>query len=193
MQTKTIFTVPILRPILRFLSVWGLRLSGWKLVGGPPPELNKMVIIAAPHTSNWDFPLMLACVFKMRLAGNWMGKDSLFPPVFGPVMRWLGGISIDRSKANNMVDQMVEQFAMRDKLCLIMTPEGTRGQVREWKSGFYRIALAAGVPIVFAADDSVSKTVKCDRVFWPTGDYEKDIIEIRSYFAGCVGIKADRT
>ena len=168
------------------------KILGWKVINELPDE-KKYVLIAAPHTSNWDFPLGLLAKFSLKLKLKYLGKGALFDSPFGWFFRALGGIPVYRKQKLNMVDQMVEQFAMRDKLCLIMTPEGTRGQVREWKSGFYRIALAAGVPIVFAADDSVSKTVKCDRVFWPTGDYEKDIIEIRSYFAGCVGIKADRT
>ena len=119
---------------------------GWRVEGEPPPR--KCVIIAAPHTSNWDFPFMLATAYVIGFRISWMGKHTLFWGPFGPLMRALGGIPVDRRAPQNLVQQVAERFARSDELILAIPPEGTRKKVEHWKSGFYQIACVARVPVV---------------------------------------------
>ena len=166
----------------RAIALWLYGLAGWK-VEGTAPEQDKMVIIAAPHTSNWDLPFMLGVAYKFRIRINWMGKDSLFKPPFGWLMKALGGIPIDRSKANNVVTQMVDIYDKADQLAVAIPPEGTRSKVRVWKTGFYNIAHGAGVPIAFGFLDYDRKVGGIGGVFTTTGDYDKDIEEIKAFYA----------
>ena len=112
------------------------------------PVEKKFVVIAAPHTSNWDFLYFLALGEKLAIPLSFMGKKALFRWPFAGLMKELGGIPVDRSKSVNMVDQMIAEFKKRDTFMLTIAPEGTRGKVREWKTGFYHIAVGAGVPLV---------------------------------------------
>lgn len=158
------------------------RLIGWRVVGHKPPE-EKCVLIAAPHTSNWDFTTMMAVAFVLRLNVHWMGKHTLFPPgILGALMRWFGGIAIDRSKNHNTVEQMVEQFRCRDELLVLITPEGTRSKVETWKAGFYHIAVGAGVPIYLGFVDVARRETGVGPAFIPTGNYEADIAEIMAFY-----------
>ncbi|NRA28912.1 MAG: 1-acyl-sn-glycerol-3-phosphate acyltransferase, partial [Parvularculaceae bacterium] len=135
------------------------------------------------HTSNWDLPFMLGVAYKFRIRLNWMGKDSLFKPPFGWLMKALGGIPIDRSKANNVVTQMIEIYDKADQLAVAIPPEGTRSKVRVWKTGFYNIAHGAGVPIAFGFLDYDRKVGGIGGVYTTTGDYDKDIEEIKAFYA----------
>ena len=147
----TIFDTPIVNTLLRGLSIAFLKLTGWKVVGKLPPEAVKSVLIAAPHTSNWDLPYTLMVAFALRLNVYWIGKASLFKPPFGGVMMWLGGIPVDRSQSNNLVAASSQAITQAEgPLQLIVPPEGTRSGTRYWKTGFYYIAAGAGVPIVMA-------------------------------------------
>ncbi|MEM9838561.1 MAG: lysophospholipid acyltransferase family protein [Pseudomonadota bacterium] len=170
----------------RALVLWLYGLSGWK-VEGTAPETDKFVVIAAPHTSNWDLPFMLGVAFKFRIRLNWMGKDSLFKPPFGWLMKALGGIPIDRSKANNVVAQVVEIYEQSESLAIAIPPEGTRGRVRIWKTGFYNIAHGAGVPIALGFLDYKRKVGGIGGVYETTGDYEKDLEAIKAFYAGVTG------
>jgi 1-acyl-sn-glycerol-3-phosphate acyltransferase len=114
-----------------------------------------------------------------------MGKQALFRRPFGQMMRDMGGIPVDRSSSHNMVDQMIAEFARRDEFMLTIAPEGTRGKVREWKTGFYHIAMGAGVPMVCGMMDYARKVVGLGPAIWPTGDYEKDMLEIGRYYSQC--------
>ena len=143
----TMFDTPIVNVLLRRLALFLMWLFGWKMEG-KLPDTPKFVLIAAPHTSNWDLPVMLCLAFAFRTRLFWMGKDTLFRRPFGAIMKWLGGIPIDRSKANDVVQQSAEHFRKADNLVMVVPPEGTRQKVRYWKTGFYRIAEAAKVPIV---------------------------------------------
>ncbi len=192
MLSRTIFNTPVITPIARLLFRTGQWLAGWKIVGGRP-NLDKCVYVAGPHTSNWDFPLMLSVCFCLKIQSRWIGKHTLFPPVIGGFMRWLGGISIDRRKSCNTVEQMRQEYERRDHLELVITPEGTRSKVREWKSGFYHIAVAARVPIVMAGLDAATKIVEISEPFYPTGDYAADLKVIKKFFEGKLGIRAERT
>ncbi len=192
MKSRTIFNTPIVSAVARAGFRLCQYLVGWR-VQGTRPDLNKAVYAAAPHTSNWDFALMLSICFTVGIHARWIGKHTLFPWPFGWFMDWLGGISIDRTKAEDVVDQMREQFELRDRLELIITPEGTRSKVKEWKSGFYRIAVAANVPIILAAVHAPEKVVILSEPFHPTGDYENDLIEIKKFFDGKIGFRPDKT
>jgi 1-acyl-sn-glycerol-3-phosphate acyltransferase len=167
----------VFRPLSRFWF-W---LSGYH-VEGRFPDLAKFVIIAAPHTSNWDLPHALAAGIHYGTRVHWMGKNSIFKPPFGWLMRWLGGIGVDRSKSANAVQAMVDTFAARDELALIIAPAGTRSATVPWKSGFYHIAYGAKVPIVCAFIDHTRKAIGIAGVIQPVGDYEADMLKIRALY-----------
>jgi 1-acyl-sn-glycerol-3-phosphate acyltransferase len=189
----TLFSTPVVNSVLRALSLAFLRLNGWTVEGGLPPAAAKSVLIAAPHTSNWDLPYTLMTGFALNLNLYWMGKASLFAPPFGPLMRWLGGIAVDRSKSNNLVAASAQ--ALRDAdgpVQLVVPPEGTRGRTRQWKTGFYFIALEAQVPIVLAYMDYQRKAAGLGPLFVPSGDVERDMEEIKRFYAGIKGRNADQ-
>jgi len=168
-----------------------MRIYGWH-IEGRLPDIPKMVLIGAPHTSNWDAILYLGVVFSLRADVHVMAKAEAFRfPVAG-LFRCCGGIPVDRSKSTGLVDQMVKIFNESDKFILTIAPEGTRHQVAEWKRGFYYIAKGAGVPIVLAIVDGRHKTVRVGQVFYPTEDAEADLKAIQSHFAGATGIKPRR-
>jgi 1-acyl-sn-glycerol-3-phosphate acyltransferase len=160
-----------------------LRLLGWRLQG-ELPDLPKFVITAAPHSSNWDFLIGIAAVFALRLDVHFVGKAELFRGPLGPPMRWLGGLPVDRHRPEGFVEQIVARFRERDQLLLAMAPEGTRKPVERWKSGFYRIAMGAGVPIVAGYFDNAHKRVGFGPVLYPTGDLEADFGRLHEFYGG---------
>ncbi|MFZ6647471.1 lysophospholipid acyltransferase family protein [Undibacterium sp. TJN25] len=182
----TIFDTPVVNAVMYWFSISMLRLLGWKVDGTAPAE-PKYVMIAAPHTSNWDFPVTLMVAFAMRLKLYWMGKQSLFPPVLGAVMRWLGGIAVNRIKTGNMVQGTVDAFNAAPQLAVLVPPEGTRGKVTHWRTGFYYIALGAKVPIALGYLDFKRKVGGIGKMFYPTGDLEADMAEIQKFYAGITG------
>ncbi|NVJ98303.1 MAG: lysophospholipid acyltransferase family protein [Alphaproteobacteria bacterium] len=149
-----------------------------------------MVVIAAPHTSNWDFPVFMAAVGYLRLNVSFLGKHSLFSGPIGWLFYWLGGIPVDRdaNTAKDIVGQAVAAFDERDELVLGIAPEGTRSKVTKWKTGFYRIALGAGVPILTAYVDSRTKEIGFGEPFEPTGDMEADIAALQAFYTDKQGI-----
>ncbi|MBP6006806.1 MAG: lysophospholipid acyltransferase family protein [Rhodoferax sp.] len=188
---RTIFSTPIVNSLLRAFSLLFLKLAGWKVLGTLPAQARKSVFIAAPHTSNWDLPYTLMVAFVLRLNINWMGKASIFRFPFGPLMRWLGGVAVDRSKANNLVAASAQ--AIREAngaLQLIVPPEGTRSKTRYWKTGFYHIAVMAQVPIVMAYMDYERKISGLGPMFVPTGDLEADMLQIKAFYAPFKGKNA---
>ena len=184
---KTVFSTPIITPILRGLSLVGLKLLGWT-AKGEPLEHQRCVLIGAPHTSNWDFLLMLMIVLKLRLRIFWMGKHTLFPFPFGWLMRWLGGIPIDRKASHNVVSETVRQYRENDELIVLIPPEGTRAKVDRWKTGFYHIAKNAKVPILLGYVDGENKVAGFADFFTPTGDLEQDMLKIRQFYKEKTGI-----
>lgn len=186
----TVFSTPLITPLLRLIAIVILKLTGWKAVG-EEIENPRFVLIAAPHTSNWDFPLMLLIVLKLRLQLYWMGKNSLFPFGFGWLMRWLGGISIDRAKSHNVVNETVRQYREHESLVILIPPEGTRSKVTTWKSGFYHIANNAGVPIMMGYLDAATKEAGLADFFQPTGNLKQDMSEIRAFYSTKKGLHAE--
>ncbi len=159
----------------------------WRVVG-VMPRAPKLVVIVAPHTSNWDFPIGLACGYGSGLLSAWpygfLAKDSLFAWPLGSILRALGGIAIDRHAPNAVVDQMAAFFAGRERFLLTVTPEGTRQRTAFWKSGFYHIARAAGVPIMPVAFDYRRRECRFGEVIEPTGNVETDLGVFRAFYAG---------
>jgi 1-acyl-sn-glycerol-3-phosphate acyltransferase len=190
---RTIFETPLVNSALRGLSRALLRALGWQLQGSLPQGVAKCVLIAAPHTSNWDLPYTLMCAFALRLRIRWMGKSSLFRAPFGPLMRWLGGMAVNRNASGNLVDASAAALRAADApLQLVVAPEGTRGRTRHWKTGFYFIALKADVPIVLAYMDYQRKVAGLGPVFTPSGDAQADMAEIKRFYAGVRGRNADQ-
>ena len=190
---RTIFDTPIVNTILRTLSIGILRLTGWKVEGRLPPNCQKSVFIAAPHTSNWDLPYTLMVAFALRLNIYWMGKEQLFKPPFRHLMMWFGGIPVQREKSNNVVAASVEAIKAADgPLQLVVPPEGTRSKARYWKTGFYYIAVGAQVPIVMAYMDYAKKVSGLGPVFQPTGDIDADMAAIKAFYAPFKGKNADQ-
>ena len=169
------------------LATWALRLRGWRLAGGAPP-LRKYVVVLAPHTCNWDFPLAMLAASGYGIRLSWLGKHTIFRwPVAG-FLRAMGGIPVHRERHDGMVRQVVEAFAASDTLVIGMTPEGTRTATPHWKSGFYHMARRAGVPIVLASLDRPTRRITLGPVVMPTGNSAKDMEAVRAFYADARGI-----
>lgn len=168
-----------------------LHIMGWQ-VEGVAPVIPKYVLIGAPHTSNWDFVFALLAKGALGIRFRWIGKDSLFRWPFGGFMRWLGGIPVNRRSRNNFIDQMAEQFRICRELVIVITPEGTRDRTEHWKSGFYYLALGAGVPIVMGYVDYARKHLGIGPVLTPTGNLDADMAPIREFYADKTGRYPDK-
>ncbi len=186
----TIHDVPLIMPLLSFLFKIGGRLAGWQIFGDVPRD-KTIVLIAAPHTSNWDFLIFLYGIFVKRLRINVLAKHTLFWWPLGPVLKFFGCVPVRRTQANNLVDQGIEFLQKAERAVLLITPEGTRSYNDKWKSGFYHMAWGAKVPLVLAKLDCPNKKIFIGEVFEMQGDYEADLIEIRKYFDDAVGLKPE--
>ena len=175
--------------LLRPLARWLLARLGWRSEGTLPDE-PKLVAIVAPHTSNWDFPLGLLVKWALSLRAAFLGKHTLFRPPLGWLMHRWGGIPIDRRSSHNVVAQMVEEFGRRDKLLLVIAPEGTRKKVSQWKTGFYHIAEGARVPIVCVAFDWGRRVIRFGPTVVASGDVDREVTELRRTFDGVRGKRA---
>lgn len=176
--------LPLLNPLERFirrLLIGWFRRNGWTISGSLPPD-RKFVIMGASHTSNWDFLVFLGAVHAIGRQIRFIGKHSLFKWPMGGFMRALGGVPVDRRAPQDLVSQIVAQFDANDDFILVIAPEGTRSATKKWKTGFYQIALKAGVPIVCAGPDYPSKRGVFGPVIHPTGDYEKDLKPAFAFF-----------
>lgn len=173
-------------PLGQRLARFILRLIGWR-THVVHPRTSRYVLIGAPHTSNWDFGLLLLLIGAERLPIRFMAKDSLFRGPLGPLMRSLGGISVNRREHTNLVDQIAAKFEEFDDLIIGLAPEGTRKKTSHWKTGFYFIALKAKVPIVMAYLDYGNKVIGVGPSFMPSGDLKADFEIIREFYTGIVG------
>lgn len=169
-----------------------LALWRWSAVPVTEPVPDRCVMIAAPHTSNWDFPLTLALARVSGVKISWLGKSTLFRGPFGLIMRRLGGVPIDRSAPGGMVASLAASLVEAERLVLVVPAEGTRSLTRYWRSGFYRIAEQAGVPIVCAFVDRRTRTGGFGLVVQPSGDLVADMDRIRAFYTGREGLKAGR-
>ena len=159
-----------------------LKVSGWKDVGHKPP-FRKYVLIAAPHTSNWDLVFMLAIGKAAGIHPSWMGKHTMFRGLFGRMLRWLGGVPVDRTARRDVVQQMADAFAEADDLVLAIPPEGTRSLTKQWRSGFYHIARAANVPVVMGFLDYARKEGGIGPAVHLTGDPKADMDVLRAFYS----------
>ena len=172
---------------LRRIGQCGLRVTGWHFEGAMP-NLSHFVVIIAPHTSNWDFPIGLLCKWALGLNAGWLGKDALFRPPLGWFMRANGGVPVDRHNRQNIVEQSVQVFRTRAAFVLVLAPEGTRKKVRAWRSGFWHVAKAAKVPICCVALDWERKVVRLGPTAMATeDDAAVGIRRFRGYYAGIRG------
>jgi 1-acyl-sn-glycerol-3-phosphate acyltransferase len=172
--------------MLKALSTWLLKAAGWR-IEGVRPEPRRYVLIAAPHTSNWDFILMLLFASAFDIKINWMAKHSLFRPPFGGLMKAMGGIPIHRHENRNIVDEMIEAFATESDLVLTVPAEGTRERTEYWKSGFYHIARQAKVAIVPSYLDFGQKRGGFGAPMLPTGDIKADMQYFRDFYQDMQG------
>jgi 1-acyl-sn-glycerol-3-phosphate acyltransferase len=163
-----------------------LRVFGWSIVGAVPP-MPRAVVIAAPHTSNWDLPFALAIGWVLGMRVHWLGKDSLFRGVRGRLMYALNGIPVDRSRRNNLVSDVAAKLRAADTMYLMVPPEGTRGKSSRWKSGFYWIAHEADVPIILGYLDFGRKRGGLGSALYTTGDLRADFEKIRVFYDGIHG------
>jgi 1-acyl-sn-glycerol-3-phosphate acyltransferase len=184
---RTIFNTPLITPALRYLSGFYLRSQGWR-VQGQLPEIPKFIVIGAPHTSNWDFVMFLALAFVLKGDLRYMGKKELFYWPYSGFFRWCGGVPVDRSRPQGLVEQTVQAIRDSDRFQLVITPEGTRSKVGEWKRGFYHIAKNADIPIVAGYVDTRTKTCGIGPTFTLTNDMEADIQAMQGFFKDKVGI-----
>jgi 1-acyl-sn-glycerol-3-phosphate acyltransferase len=171
----------LLTRIMKGAILWFYRRKGWTEVNDNP-GLRKCIVIAAPHTSNWDFVYFIGAGTALNLPLSFVGKKSLFRWPFGRAMVEMGGVPVDRSKSTNFVDMMIAEFAKRDTFMLTIAPEGTRGAVKKWKTGFYHIAVGAKVPLVLGMMDYGKKRVGLAGAIWPTGDYAKDMQKVLAFY-----------
>jgi 1-acyl-sn-glycerol-3-phosphate acyltransferase len=167
---------------VRAFLMWLYRRQGWTATG-EVPEPRRFIIIAAPHTSNWDFPNFIGLTQSLGITPHFMGKRSLFRWPLTNFMLDMGGVAVDRQKGGNYVQAMIDEFARRDEFMLTIAPEGTRGSVRQWKTGFYHIAIGAKVPMVVGFMDYGTKTGGLGPLIWPTGDYEADMKQVAALYA----------
>ncbi|MFD1437638.1 1-acyl-sn-glycerol-3-phosphate acyltransferase [Acinetobacter terrae] len=171
------------------LAEQSLKMMGWEIDNHWPLDLDQCVMIAAPHTSNWDALYARLALKALGVNVRLTIKDSYMKFPFGPFVRALGGIGIDRTpKAEgeprpSMVQVMTDLFKDHPKLVMLVTPEATRAKQEQWKTGFYHVATGAGVPIALAYMDYAKKKTGVGKIVYPTGDYEKDMAEIMDFYS----------
>lgn len=170
-------------PFTRALGRWALRLLGWQL-RVDFPEVPRLVIVGAPHTSNWDGILAVTAIMALGVRINWFAKDSLFRWPFRRLLIALGGVPIARQTAAGIVEQTTAIFAAKSAIYIAVAPEGTRGRTPVWKSGFYRIALASQTPILLAYVDYARRVVGSGPLIKPSGDYAADLATIQQFYRG---------
>jgi 1-acyl-sn-glycerol-3-phosphate acyltransferase len=182
----TIHESIIFQKLLCRMALLIFKCTGWKHEGRKPDHA-RYVLIAAPHTSNWDFFYTLCLAFIYRINPVIMMKDTWFRWPLGSLFRWLGALPIDRSRANNVVAQSISRFHRNDRLVLVVPPSGTRERVFYWKTGFYHIANGAGVPIVLGFLDYRCKAGGFGPSVQPTGDIDADMAVIRRFYRDISG------
>jgi 1-acyl-sn-glycerol-3-phosphate acyltransferase len=171
---------------LQALSGWLLGRFGWQ-VELVPPQASKFVLVFYPHTSNWDFVVGMLARASIWLPVHFAGKDSLFRAPFGWFFRWLGGIPVNRREHTGFISRLTREFAERKRFYLAIAPEGTRAHTDHWKSGFYRLALAAKVPLALAYIDYRRKSIGIGAYLEMTGNEERDLQAIRDFYSDKTG------
>jgi len=179
--------------VIKLLGRFFLKIIGWKVAGDFPYHIKKKIILAAPHTSNWDFPIGILIRTQLAVPIKFIGKASLFKPPFGWIFRWLGGIPVDRTKSTNFVDATVTQINSFDELTILISGEGSRRKVDRFKTGFYYMAHLAQIPIIPMLLDADNKEFRFLDPYYPTGNADVEIKELENMFKGIKGIKEENS
>ena len=173
--------------ILRKIARFGINISGWTIKGNIPNQ-ERIVIIAAPHTSNWDFILAMLAIFGLNIKVRWLGKNSIFKPGFKLFFEWLGGIPVYRDDPSTLIEKVVNIVKKEKSIVIAMTPEGTRKKVKRWKTGFLRIAKQTQSKILLISIDAPTKSIEIGKIFNPSGNSEEDLAYIQNYYSAFRGI-----
>lgn len=181
---------PKRQPVRHALAQLHWALSPWRLVREQPPVDGARLLIGAPHTSNRDFVLMLAIAWDARLPVRWLGKRELFQGPLGWVMHRLGGIPVDRDDPAGLVDRVIALVRDDPRAAIVVTPDGTRRST-QWRSGFYRIALEAGLPVTLGFVDATTRTTGLGPTISLTGDVPADMDRIRAFYADKAGVRPE--
>ncbi len=186
-MTYRLLCTPVLTPLLRLLSRLVLAALGWRVVGRIPKGTKKYVAIVGPHTSNWDFPILLMTAFVLQIDGHWLGKHTLFRHPFRGIMTYLGGIPVDRRGHNDLVASTAALFNSHDEFVVVITPEGTRTVGARWHTGFWHLARRAEVPLYLAFIDYNTRRTGVLGEFRLTDDCERDLRSIKLLYVDCHG------
>ena len=178
--------------MLRKIARFGINISGWTIKGNVPDE-ERIVIIAAPHTSNWDFILAMLAIFGLNIKVRWLGKHSIFKPGFKKFFEWLGGIPVYRDNPSSLIENVVNIVKKERSIAIAMTPEGTRKKVKRWKTGFLRIAKQTHSKILLISIDAPTKSIEIGKIFSPTGNSEEDLAYIQKYYSTFRGINPQKS
>ena len=178
--------------ILRIIARFGINISGWTIRGNVPDE-ERIVIIAAPHTSNWDFILAMLAIFGLNIKVRWLGKHSIFKPGFKKFFEWLGGIPVYRDNPSSLIENVVNIVKKERSIVIAMTPEGTRKKVKRWKTGFLRIAKQTHSKILLISIDAPTKSIEIGKIYNPTGNSEEDLAYIQKYYSTFRGINPQKS
>lgn len=177
--------------MLSQLCHWIARRLGWTLVDQRPEE-KRYVLVGYPHTSNWDFILVMLFKFAKGLHFNWVAKHTLFIWPFGGLMRALGGIGIDRTRSQGFTAELAKEFKRRQEMAVVIAPEGTRAYTDHWRSGFYHLALAADIPVVLSFICYKSKRIGFGPTLYLSGDQDADLAKIQAFYADKVGLHPEK-
>ncbi len=172
--------------MMRFISKLYLRLSGWKIDGAIPPEVRKCVLVAVPHTSNYDFPIARAILYVMDVKLRYLIKKDWMVFPLSILFKASGAIGVDREQKSNLVDTIIDIINDSDDMVIVIPVEGTRKLVKKWKLGFYYIAMGAGVPIVMSYLDYEKKVGGIGPMFYPTGNVAEDMELMRNFYKNIV-------
>ena len=178
--------------ILRKIARFGINISGWTIKGKVPDE-ERIVIIAAPHTSNWDFILAMLAIFGLNIKVRWLGKHSIFKPGFKKFFEWLGEIPVYRDNPSSLIENVVNIVKKERSIVIAMTPEGTRKKVKRWKTGFLRIAKQTHSKILLISIDAPTKSIEIGNIYNPTGNSEEDLAYIQKYYSTFRGINPQKS
>ena len=174
---------------VRKTAQWIVEKWGWHMEGSFPEEENRLVVAAAPHTSNWDFVIGMLIIMAIDLRINWIGKHSIFVPGVRRLWHWLGGMPVNRDHPEGLIDHLVSLYQKQQGTIIAMSPEGTRTKVERWKTGFLRIARMADAKVIGAGLDFGKKRILISSPYVPTQNDEEDIALLQTFFAQCEGKK----
>ncbi len=190
-KSKSLVNIPerFLAQRNRLLSYVGtclLSVTGWK-VTGQIPDMKKLLVILAPHTSNWDFVYGMAMVLSLKIKIYWLGKHSIFKKGVTRLLKSLGGIPVNRNDSKNIINDVLDIANREGGILIGLSPEGTRKKAEKWKSGFLRMAQSMECPILLVAIDYPSKEISFRELFYPTGDNQRDIEYLKKYYKDFMG------